>query len=342
VTTKAAVAPSNTAPPTISGSPTAGSTLTANPGTWTGTAPIGFHYQWRICDGNGGACHDIANANSQFYDLKNDDAGNTVRIEVTAINADGSSVSTSVPSARIASAGTGPSNTAAPTISGTATTGSTLTVNNGTWSGTAPITFTYQWTICDGNGASCHDISGATNQTYTLKADDAGNTVRARVTAKNAAGTTAATTAPSASVGKATGGSTGGTACTPGSTQAVAAASVAAPERLQISQFQLASGKLTMASSSFSARFRITDTCGRPVSGALVDAAAVPYNQFSGQKDAATDSAGWVTLTFNRKAGYPASAKQQQLTMFLLAHKAGDPVLAGISTRRLIAFKISR
>src|SRR5262245_50638070 len=91
VTQRAAVAPTNNSLPTISGSPTAGSTLTANPGTWSGSAPITFQYQWRICDGNGGACHDIAGATAQSYQLKNDDAGNTVRLQVIASNGDGSS-----------------------------------------------------------------------------------------------------------------------------------------------------------------------------------------------------------------------------------------------------------
>src|SRR5262245_22789842 len=88
ITTRATVAPSNTAQPTTGGVNTAGNTLTANPGTWSGTAPITFAYQWEICDGNGAACHDISGATSQTYTLKADDAGNTVRVRVTATNTD--------------------------------------------------------------------------------------------------------------------------------------------------------------------------------------------------------------------------------------------------------------
>lgn len=341
VTTRAAVAPSNSSLPTSSGTPTAGSTLTANPGTWSGSAPITFQYQWQVCDGNGAACHDIAGATSQNYQLKNDDAGNTVRVRVIGSNTDGSGSALSVPSARIAAAGTGPTNTVAPTITGTAAVGSTLTANTGTWTGSAPITFTYQWTVCDGNGASCHDISGATATTYVLKTADAGNTVRVRVTAKNNTGSTAATSAPSAKV---SGQSQPATGCPtpPAGTQTVAVANVGSPARLQVAQFQVTSGALTFSTNSFSARFLISDTCGHPVSGALVYATAVPYNQFSIPTEATTDGSGWATMTFNRQAGYPATSKQQQLTMLVRARKAGDPILAGISTRRLIAFTISR
>jgi hypothetical protein len=343
---RAAVAPSNNSLPTIAGTATAGSTLTANPGTWSGSTPISFQYQWRICDGNGGGCHDIAGATTQTYQLKAADAGNTVRLQVIASNADGSANAASVPSARIAAAGSGPTNTVAPTVTGSTNTGGTLTVNPGTWTGPTPITFAYRWMICGETGASCHDISGATSTTYVVKAGDAGNTIRAEVTARNPAGTTVATTAATAKLGTGTGTGagtgSGNAACgsAAAASQVVPIVEVAAPVRLQVAQFSVTS-PVRKSSTSFSARFRVTDTCGHPVSGALVDAAAVPYNQFTGRKNIATDNTGWATMSFQRLAGFPASSKQRLLTMFIRAHKAGDPVLAGVSTRRLISFRIS-
>ena len=55
-----------------------------------------------------------------------------------------------------------PVNTASPVVSGTAVVGQTLSTTDGTWTGTAPITYSYQWY----RGATL--ISGATNNTYTL------------------------------------------------------------------------------------------------------------------------------------------------------------------------------
>ena len=89
-----------------------------------------------------------------------------------------------------------PANVAAPTITGSAAEGSTLTVSSGSWSGDAPITFSFQWRRCDSSGASCTDISGATGQTRTVVSSEVGSTLRAAVTATNTAGTSTALTQP--------------------------------------------------------------------------------------------------------------------------------------------------
>ncbi|MBO7735342.1 MAG: hypothetical protein J6S67_22440 [Methanobrevibacter sp.] len=80
------------------------------------------------------------------------------------------------------SAGNPPVLTAAPAISGTAQVGETLTCSNGTFTGDATITYTYQWFA---NGVA---VQGATANTVTLVADDVGKIFMCRVTARNAAG----------------------------------------------------------------------------------------------------------------------------------------------------------
>lgn len=80
-----------------------------------------------------------------------------------------------------------PINTVSPVISGTNTVGSLLTTTNGTWSGSLPITYTYQWLR---NGLN---ISGATSSTYTLVTADTSNVVSCKVTATNSVGSANAT-----------------------------------------------------------------------------------------------------------------------------------------------------
>jgi hypothetical protein len=92
-----------------------------------------------------------------------------------------------------------PQNTAAPTITGQAREGSTLTAENGTWSN-SPTSYAYQWQRCASDGTGCANISGATSKTYTLAAADVDHRVRVVVTATNADGSASANSAPSAIV----------------------------------------------------------------------------------------------------------------------------------------------
>lgn len=90
--------------------------------------------------------------------------------------------------------GTAPELTVAPAITGTAEVGQVLTLDDGTFTGTAPITYLYQW--FSGGVA----ISGATSATYTPVAGDVGNIITGRVTAMNPYGSATGFAAPTAAV----------------------------------------------------------------------------------------------------------------------------------------------
>jgi hypothetical protein len=78
-----------------------GKTIKTSNGTWTGSTPISFAYQWRRCDASGAACVDVPGANASKYTLVTADAGSRMRVTVTATNVVGSSSITSAPSALI-------------------------------------------------------------------------------------------------------------------------------------------------------------------------------------------------------------------------------------------------
>lgn len=197
--------PVNTAYPTVSGSATYGSTLTATRGTWTGTSNT-YTYDWVRCpDVSIVGCRSISGANAATYTVAAADAGKYLRIRIIASNADGAQMmrSTATP---LVSGPVAPSNTSYPAISGTATVGGTLTATAGSWSGTQPITTAQQWLRCTTTAVtSCTAISGATSASYTLVQADRGTYIRMSVTATNLKGSTvmrsyatAAVTGPSA------------------------------------------------------------------------------------------------------------------------------------------------
>jgi acid phosphatase type 7 len=82
-----------------------------------------------------------------------------------------------------------------PVVSGQVVVGSVLSAGTGSWVGSQPMSFAFQWRRCDGSGSGCFDIVPAASSTYSLTAADFGSTVRVVVTASNPAGTGAATSA---------------------------------------------------------------------------------------------------------------------------------------------------
>ena len=97
--------PVNSSPPTISGTPQEGKTLTANRGTWDNN-PTDYDYFWRRCGTTGSNCSNISGAHELTYTLQSVDVGNTLRFRVVAKNADGQTTANSAPTEVIQKAAT--------------------------------------------------------------------------------------------------------------------------------------------------------------------------------------------------------------------------------------------
>jgi hypothetical protein len=232
-----------------------------------------------------------------------------------------------------------PSEDSPPTISGTAQQGKTLTADPGKWSGTAPISFSFQWRRCDANGGTCAGISGASARLYDLTAADVGHTLRVHVTAKNADGSSSDTSVPTAVVTAAP-APPPATGCPSGS-GGVKVTDVSPPARLVIDGMTSSPTVIPRNPGDVTVRMHVSACGGRSVEGALVYATAVPFRQFSIPAEAPTGSDGWVTLTMHQESGYPAATHQQLLVIFGRARKSGESLLGGISTRRLVSLRVN-
>src|SRR5689334_1951522 len=191
--------PSNTSPPTISGGTAIDSEQTASPGSWSGSDPKSYIYQWQRCDTNGNNCANFSEARAKnTYNTDVVDSNHRLRVLVTATNSDGSASATSAPTPVIGEGS--PLNTSPPTISGTAMEGETLTATSGTWAGPGPISYTYEWRHCKHpDGTGCEPDS-STGQTLVLTTDDVGKWMIVVVGARSSKGRGTAKSAPTAAV----------------------------------------------------------------------------------------------------------------------------------------------
>ena len=80
-----------------------------------------------------------------------------------------------------------PVNSLAPSVTGIARTGETLSTSTGTWSG-SPTAYAYQWKRSLTSNGSYSDIPTATSSTYLVPESDVGYYIKAAVVASNVAG----------------------------------------------------------------------------------------------------------------------------------------------------------
>ncbi|MBA3842952.1 MAG: hypothetical protein H0X39_10095 [Actinobacteria bacterium] len=234
-----------------------------------------------------------------------------------------------------------PKNTSPPTLSGTPQEGQTLTVDEGTYSGTTPITYENQFRRCDKNGGSCSNIGGTTTQKiYKLTSADVGNTVRVHVTATNKDGSDSSTSVPTAVIQKATVPPPPVVGGCPAGTGVIDITKLSLPARLVIDGQQSSPATITRSTTDLVLRFHVSACKGRPVQGALVYATAVPFEQFNVPPEATTGADGSATLTLHQASRFPASPREQLLAVFVRARKSGEDLVGGVSTRLLVSFPV--
>jgi hypothetical protein len=235
-----------------------------------------------------------------------------------------------------------PVNTGEPKISGTAQVGETLTATAGTWTSASTVTFAYQWRRCNAQGNGCSNIGGADTSSYLVKQADLGDTLRVRVTAKNADGSAQATSNETAVVkAKSPVPPVSVNGCPAAGSGPIDVASITPPARLLVDGQTVSPSLITRSANDVTVRFHVSACSGRSVSGALVYATAVPFQQFSIPAETPTGSDGWATMTMHQESAFPASPRQQLLAVFVRARKSGENVLGGISTRRLVSFPVN-
>ena len=171
-----------TGAPAITGAAQVGQTLTAvTTGIMdaNGLTSVNYTYQWIRVDGTDA---DISGATSITYTLVGADLGKTIKVTVSFTDdASNDETLTSAATAAVSAAPNTPA-TGAPTITGTAQVGQTLTaVTTGIMDadGLTNVSYTYQWIRVDGGAET--NISGATSITYTLVGADLGKTIKVKV-----------------------------------------------------------------------------------------------------------------------------------------------------------------
>jgi hypothetical protein len=180
--------PSNAVAPTIVGTLTDASPLSADPGAWVSAGNLAhtYKYQWVRCpvsatDANSLGCGVLPGATSVNYTTVAADVGFTLGVRVTATNSDNGSA-TAISGVTAAVAGRALTNLVQPSITGAAVVRSTLTAGDGLWS--VPLTRTaYQWQRCLADGTGCVDIDGATGRAYVAAVEDTNRALVVRVTA---------------------------------------------------------------------------------------------------------------------------------------------------------------
>lgn len=314
-----------------------GSVLQASPGVWTPSAGLTFKYQWVRCNPSGGddssdrTCQAIPGAQASTRTLTESDSGRRMRVRVFATSKGGTSQATSAATSVVGTEGGRPASQSPPTISGAAMVGSKLTGTPGSWVGSGPITYSYQWYRCDKDGNGCGRLSGRTAKTYTVVQADLGRRLRLEVEARNTLGRSDAFSSPSDVVQA---NPDDGIITLPGGERSVDVKDIPANHRLIVDQVRFFPNPVTSRDTPITVRIRVRDTRGNVVRNAIVFIRSTPILTTGGD-NSPTAVDGWVQYSLVPRADFPLRTGFN-VQFFVKAYRLGDPGLAGVSGSRLV------
>lgn len=204
-TTVLPAAPVASSASSLSGDAREGETLTASPGSWSGSPS--FAYSWLRCTDDVDAtwvddCTTITSADATdanaTYTLVAADVGSYIRARVEGENAGGSFYQNTAATSQVESGV--PVNTALPQVTGTARVGQTLTSTSGTWTSNPAPTYSYQWQRSANGTSGWTNIVAATASTYPVVSADLDLYLRSVVTATNPYASASASSAATSKV----------------------------------------------------------------------------------------------------------------------------------------------
>lgn len=191
--------------PAPTGTLTQNSVLTASSGTWNGTTPIFFLFQWKRCTSSSGAdsagntCANISGATGSTYQLTSSDVGTYIRVGVRARSLVQLNYTSEVLSPSVGLVTGPPAFPPTPPVNWpklvtnnlSAPWGTTFTIDPSSLAGEEwnqngspqPTTFTYLWDRCDANGNNCVQFNHV-GISYTTTVADVNHKIRARVIGK--------------------------------------------------------------------------------------------------------------------------------------------------------------
>lgn len=185
------VAPAFVAASSIIGEPTVGQVLTRTRGTWTGFPPPQIQTQWRHgpnTDGSGGSGWIAGNS----FAVTEEHLGRYIGLRTRASNTEGETgwYPGTAAVGPVQPALAAPIFTEAPSLTGTARPGQTLTATAGAVTGHPEPLVEWRWQYQVGGGTWHTFVARGSQNAYVVQAGDIGRTIRAQVIASNSEGET--------------------------------------------------------------------------------------------------------------------------------------------------------